>query len=358
MDTGPPTNEPHILCDTDSKWEEALPALRSSPILILDCEGRDLGVVGGALSIVILRTTTGDPQTYLIDMKSLSIIALNDVYDLLSSPKIQKIVFDGRMDFSALYHESDIELHNVVDMQLVDIKSRKPRGEKLDEQLKRLCGTFAPRELWRNRGLYEQVHKLSSLERCLREHQCIQSNYRGALRPKGTGTLFFILVMSRLTLVIVDHQDWMQRPLSPEYLDYAARDARLIHVLFDTFTIAGWTELLSLDESMRYVTLHKQSQPKGDDQYKSHPLLPLGILNPVCRNCVGCERQLPFESFANTYSGTQCYVCSAITKRMTDNPRPTKDQRREGNNKGEEPLGHSKGEETEWRVIHQVVTSN
>jgi exonuclease 3'-5' domain-containing protein 1 len=199
MDTPPsalPTSELHILCDTNSKCEEALPVLRSSPALILDCEGRDLGVVGGALSIIILRTTTANPQTFLIDVASLSLspstTALNDVFDLLSSPKSPKIVFDGRNDFSACYHEYGVELYNVIDMQLVDIKSRQARGEKTDEQLKRLCGAFAPREIWKNRDLYEQVHKLSGLGYCLREHQCMRSEGGGDLRPKGTGTYLFL----------------------------------------------------------------------------------------------------------------------------------------------------------------------
>lgn len=191
MDLSPPklpTSELLILCDTSSKCEEALTVLRSSPILILDCEGQDLGVVGGALSIITLRTTTANPQTYLIDVKSLSTTALNEVFDLLSSTKIQKIVFDGRADFSAFYHEYGVELFNVLDMQLVDIKSREARGEKSEEQLKRLCGAFAPREVWKNRKLYEQVHKLSSLEKCLREHQCTRSKDGSDLRPKGMGT--------------------------------------------------------------------------------------------------------------------------------------------------------------------------
>ena len=191
MDISPPnlpTGELHILCDTDQKCEEALPVLRSSPTLILDCEGQDLGVVGGTLSIVTLRTTTANPQTYLIDAKSLSTTALNDVFSLLCSTKIQKVVFDGRADFSAFYHEYGIELFNVLDMQLVDIKSREARGETLDEQLKRLCGAFAPREVWKNRDLYAQVHKLSSLGKCLREHQCMRSKDGGESRPKGTET--------------------------------------------------------------------------------------------------------------------------------------------------------------------------
>jgi len=363
-------SEPHILCDTNAKCEEALPVLRSSPVLILDCEGRDLGVVGGALSIIILRTTTADPQTYLIDVKSLSTTALNDIFDLLSSPKIQKIVFDGRGDFSACYHEYGIELYNVIDMQLVDIKSRKACGEKTDEQLKRLCGAFAPREVWKNRDLYEQVHKLSSLEKCLREHQCMRSEGEGDLRPKGTGTPWFF-ARPRLTLVTVDHQDWMERPLSPKYLNYASRDARLIHILFETFTTAGWTKLLSLEESTRYVTIHKYSHPKPEDQYRSHSLLPLGILNPPLRKCIGCERQLSFESFAMTDSGRQCYVCTVITRRMKDQSRPpAKDRRRQGNSKTkaaniaeeEEPPVHSTAKEgmssgEEFQVVHRVVMS-
>ncbi len=165
----------------------------------------------------------------------------------------------------------------------------------------------------------------------------------------------------------------MARPLSPEYLNYAARDARLIHILFDTFETAGWTKLLSLEESTRYVTYHKDSQPKPEDQYKNHSLLPLGILNPPFRKCVGCERQLPFESFAMTDSGGRCYVCTAIVRRMKDKTRHSAGAaHREGNSKTkagpaiiaeeEEPPVHSKAKEGmssdgEFQIIHQVVMS-
>lgn len=168
----------------------------------------------------------------------------------------------------------------------------------------------------------------------------------------------------------------MERPLSPEYLDYAARDARLIHILFDTFTTAGWTELLSLDESMRYITLHKYSQPRDEDQYKSHPFLPLGILNPRSRKCGGCERQLPLECFTSLYSGEQCYVCNvcrAVAKRMADGP-PAKNRHRKGNDKGKkattsqeaEPLASSKAREgkspagestTEWSCLTRITNN-
>jgi hypothetical protein len=40
-----------------------------------------------------------------------------------------RVLFDGRMDYSALYHGYDIELTNVPDVQLVDVVSRRTRAK-------------------------------------------------------------------------------------------------------------------------------------------------------------------------------------------------------------------------------------
>ena len=57
------------------------------------------------------------------------------MFDILSSNSVTKVVFDGRMDFSALYHEQNVEVQNVLDLQLVDIDSRVIRGEDMSLQL-------------------------------------------------------------------------------------------------------------------------------------------------------------------------------------------------------------------------------
>jgi exonuclease 3'-5' domain-containing protein 1 len=48
---------------------------------------------------------TANSQTYIIDGLRLFLTPLRPILDLFRSLYTRKIVFDGRMDFSALYHE-------------------------------------------------------------------------------------------------------------------------------------------------------------------------------------------------------------------------------------------------------------
>lgn len=162
-----------MLCDNVASVSIAITALESLPTIILDCEGRDLGEKGGALSIIILSTTstTASPaRTFLIDVLRLSPTELQPIYDLLSSPHITKVVFDGRMDYSALYHECGVELHNVLDMQLADIVSRGLRGEQEAERLERLWKYLGKWEVEKKKYMYEKVVKINGMKDCLREH--------------------------------------------------------------------------------------------------------------------------------------------------------------------------------------------
>src|SRR5258706_8920154 len=124
-----PDTQTAVICDPAAQCQTAVTAFEACPALVLDCEGHNLGTSGGRLSIILLRGVTADSQTYIIDVTQLTPPSLRPILDLLLSPSIQKIVFDGRMDFSALYHELGVELQNVVDLQLVDIMSRFARGE-------------------------------------------------------------------------------------------------------------------------------------------------------------------------------------------------------------------------------------
>ena len=127
-----------VFCDTAAKCQSAAATLGACPVLVLDCEGHNLGVYGGRLSVIVLRTATPDARTYLIDVPNLSPADLQPVLDLLCSPTIRKVVFDGRMDFSALHHHAlRAELHNVLDLQLVDVMSRFARGETGETQQRR-----------------------------------------------------------------------------------------------------------------------------------------------------------------------------------------------------------------------------
>ena len=73
---------------------------------MLDCEGQDLGLQGGSLSLINFRTLRPEiSTTYLIDVLSLTKDALRPVFDIIQSSSPTKIMFDGRMDYSELFHE-------------------------------------------------------------------------------------------------------------------------------------------------------------------------------------------------------------------------------------------------------------
>ena len=174
-----------VFCDTAAKCQTAATAFETCPAVVLDCEGHNLGTSGGKLSIILLRGVTADSQTFLIDVPKLSFTSILPILDLLRSPNIRKIVFDGRMDFSALYHELGVELQNVVDLQLVDIMSRFARGERWETQQKRLRSTLKTDELRTCPQLYVQVHRLHGLDGCIAEHKVIPKKAGKPFKSKG-----------------------------------------------------------------------------------------------------------------------------------------------------------------------------
>jgi exonuclease 3'-5' domain-containing protein 1 len=170
-----------LLCDAYNVLKEALLNIQTSSTLILDCEGVRLGRRGGSLSLITLRTTAPSlAQTYLIDVVRLSRPALQPIFDILCSHRVLKVTFDGRMDFSALYHGHGIELQRVLDLQLVDVASR---NESQKKHLERLGKYLNRGEINANKRMYVDVHKLSGLAECVQEH-----SVAGPLGvPKGHG---------------------------------------------------------------------------------------------------------------------------------------------------------------------------
>ncbi|KAJ7778879.1 hypothetical protein B0H14DRAFT_2963064, partial [Mycena olivaceomarginata] len=123
---------------------EITKSLQDCPILFLDCEGKDMA-------------SPGSQRIYLFDVLAIATEGLKPIFDILVSNQIQKVVFDGRMDQSALYHEYGVTMQNALDLQLADIKSCPRRGEKRGskEQLDRL--------LHAHQELYQKVQRLVGL---------------------------------------------------------------------------------------------------------------------------------------------------------------------------------------------------
>lgn len=162
----------YVFCDNEASLQIALTAIQAtSQNIILDCEGLNLGQQGGTLSLITLRTTGLAPQIFIIDVIGIGITPLRPLFDLLESPALHKVVFDGRMDYSALYHEHGVTLDGLLDLQLADIQSRTLRGEDMNNQLRRLSPYLYKREISSQRTSYTSVQKLSGLGQCMREHR-------------------------------------------------------------------------------------------------------------------------------------------------------------------------------------------
>ncbi|KAJ4481040.1 ribonuclease H-like domain-containing protein [Lentinula aciculospora] len=303
-DTKPVEAIEFILCDTPASFSSAVSFLETSRSLVIDCEGLELGVVGGSLSLVSIRSNAPQAdqkdQNFLFDFISLTqcSVHLQPLFNLLTNPKILKILYDGRHDFNALYHQYNVKLSNVIDVQLADIRSRFARGETSDEHSKRLLRCFSYKQVYRPRyqQKYEDVHVLQGLGSCLEEHAC------KATSPKKK----------------VDHDLWMSRPLLNEYLQYAAHDVEIIDALHYHFIQLGYIDQDLPDISQRYISIWSDALPIPGDIYRSHPLLPLEILNlPTTPTttiiCQGCARQLTLSSFPSSPGlAPHCWVCLAV----------------------------------------------
>ena len=121
----------------------------------------------------------------------------------------------------------------------------------------------------------------------------------------------------------VSHGDlWLKRPLPKEYLLYAARDVYAISLLLKHFKEVNYINPyydLS-DKSQRYITMWRDGRPRSCDQFSSHALLPLGILDPPCgrklKPCKSCNHHLSSECFSKAgwenARKRRCWVCRAL----------------------------------------------
>ena len=166
------------VCSDATTVTNAVETLRAYSHIAFDCEGHSLGESEGYLSIISLcaiQSTETEPiHVFLIDTLALDSETIRPVFDLLRSDEHTKVIFDGRKDWSELYHRYSVRLTRVLDLQLADIESRAKRGEGLQEQLNRLS-PFCPRnEVQSQPKLFRMIHRLNGLELCAKEHNLVQ----------------------------------------------------------------------------------------------------------------------------------------------------------------------------------------
>jgi len=182
-------HSPYTVCDTIASLHAALIVLRASQRLVLDCEGDKLGIEGGTLSLILIGCLSPleSFHPFIIDVLAFSRADLLPLFRILRSPHVVKIMFDGRMDYSALYHGYGIALQNVLDLQLADLVYRMIWRESDEERLQRLS-PFIPDFAWRtDKQMYQNIFKLSGLKECVRLHMLTAP-------PKGDGAFSLTII--------------------------------------------------------------------------------------------------------------------------------------------------------------------
>lgn len=114
--------------NTPNPWQK--------PHVVINCEGRDLGRVGGRLGLVAIGVKE---EIYLLDVLAYS-KSLEILKSLLETQDVEKIVWDGRNMFSEFWHGHEISLNGVMDLQLLHVyentSRRSARGFYHTEDLK------------------------------------------------------------------------------------------------------------------------------------------------------------------------------------------------------------------------------
>ena len=121
-----------------TNYEIKMPAcvetIKASSVVAVDCEGVRMSRTG---PVTVVQCATRD-AIYLIDVQSLGGRAFGDrnaggLRDVLESSEAPlKLMFDCRMDSDALFHQFDVRLENVMDVQVLDVAARRALGKMID----------------------------------------------------------------------------------------------------------------------------------------------------------------------------------------------------------------------------------
>ncbi|CAL1709437.1 unnamed protein product [Somion occarium] len=223
---------------------EAAILLSQSPYLVVDCEGRDIGRSNGQLSLLAIGTARAE-HVFLFDVLNIRDAtepSLSALLSLLSEASIPKIMWDGRCDYLEILLLYGVQMKEIWDLQVAEIASQALRGEGESKRMAELAhrGGYTWKVVSRESHLFQGIYMVNGLAGIARKFHLTNEL---AKNPE-------VVAMHKAG----ESERWMERPLSPQLLQYSANDIYLIATAFTFFEDNGWILPDLSAQSARYIT--------------------------------------------------------------------------------------------------------
>ena len=189
---------------TSEAFTQCVLELKQAKVIAYDCEGVRLSRTG---KITLLQIAI-PKKIFLIDVMTIGgkeVFTDGGLKDIIESEEILKLAYDVRMDSDALFHQHDVVLKNVLDLQLLDIAIRRAAGgivehlpslsktvsrrltnaeilvcEDLKKRVKNMYTSVEDGDLWARRPLIDDARRYAALD------AWVLMKLDQAMRPNGT----------------------------------------------------------------------------------------------------------------------------------------------------------------------------
>lgn len=127
------TDYDYKVVDRDSVLLEAISEIKQkiaerNTLLAVDCEGDSLSRKG-TLTVITVAT---EEKVYIFDVQKLGqVVFSGGLGEILEDSSREKLMFDCRQDSDALWHQFQVKLKGVLDIQLLEIIYRRETLQNL-----------------------------------------------------------------------------------------------------------------------------------------------------------------------------------------------------------------------------------